>query len=461
MKNQYHHVKLKCSMTAKKLSKFHSRLRKNIDNGSFAKLSRAKQHKLTSRVDKLKERYNSYLHILHKGVATGAIAAAFLITLPSYAQIDLEQQFGTDNPLDTAGLVNQIKPQLVDIDGDSDLDLFVGLSDGTVSYFKNTGTISSPIFERQLGANNPLSSVDTIGYINLSFADIDNDGDYDALITSSRVDFAPFYIYSPIHEYRNNGDANNPVFNLINGDSALLNDIEFHGHCQGTFADADGDGDYDVVIAEGFGSIYYYPNLGTIDSIGLSYSNPDNPFSPIPTLDEPKLTFIDFDNDNDLDVFVTPHADSTLLFENITNGPGAPEYVYNAIDNQLKNITTGDNPAPTFGDLNNDGVLDLVIGNSDGDLLYFESQPVTSGFVSVKSFEMALFPNPVANSAMITSEKMIESLSIHSTTGALMLSLRPNTNAVDLNLGKFNQGTYIISLTATDGSTSSQVITKD
>ncbi len=456
-------------MTAKKLSKFHSRLLKNIENGSFSRLSRAEQHKLTSRVDKLKERYNSYLHILQKGVAAGAIAAAFLVTLPSYAQIDLEQQLGIDNPLDTLTLSDYTAPQLVDIDGDNDLDLFVGIGDGDIQYFKNIGSITEPVFERQEYANNPLSEAQEESYINLTFADIDNDGDLDVLVSHSSYD--SYEYYGHVNEYQNNGDANNPNFVQAYSDTALFDGVEFDPYSQASYADVDSDGDYDVVISTGNGDILYYENIGTKDSIALEQKIEEhNPFGNIAEgfgdYSEPKLAFIDFDGDNDLDVFITPDVDSTLLYENTTDGPGVPVFVYNEVDNTLKDSTIGDFPVPAFGDLNNDGVPDLIIGNgyglqTDGELLYFESQPVTTGLVVTESFEMTLFPNPVINTASISSEKVIESLNIHSTTGVLILALTPNSGSVELDLSEFNEGTYIVSLIAADGSTSSQVITKD
>ncbi|MBD0362591.1 MAG: VCBS repeat-containing protein, partial [Coleofasciculus sp. C3-bin4] len=69
-----------------------------------------------------------------------------------------------------------------DIDGDGDLDLFIGSSDGTIKYYKNTGSVSSPRFVVQTGAANPFNGVDVGSYSTPSLVDIDGDGDLDALI---------------------------------------------------------------------------------------------------------------------------------------------------------------------------------------------------------------------------------------------------------------------------------------
>ena len=69
----------------------------------------------------------------------------------------------------------------VDIDGDGDVDAFAGNYDGDVLFFKNTGTASNPIFtvSPQL---NPFGLESVNGYSFPTFVDIDGDGDLDAFI---------------------------------------------------------------------------------------------------------------------------------------------------------------------------------------------------------------------------------------------------------------------------------------
>ncbi|WP_246844041.1 FG-GAP-like repeat-containing protein, partial [Hydrocoleum sp. CS-953] len=72
-----------------------------------------------------------------------------------------------------------IAPTFADIDGDEDLDAFIGESDGTIYYFENDG---SGNFTEVTGSGNPLNNVD-VGYGSKpTFADIDGDGDFDAFI---------------------------------------------------------------------------------------------------------------------------------------------------------------------------------------------------------------------------------------------------------------------------------------
>lgn len=72
-------------------------------------------------------------------------------------------------------------PAFFDSDQDGDYDLFVGAQDGTVSFYRNTGTPTTPIFVRD-----PTVMVTTAAFATPSFADADADGDTDLFIGSIR-----------------------------------------------------------------------------------------------------------------------------------------------------------------------------------------------------------------------------------------------------------------------------------
>ena len=66
---------------------------------------------------------------------------------------------GPGNPLNGVNVSNMSAPTFIDIDGDGDLDAFVGEWYGTVKYFENTGDAANPAFTQQTGAANPLNGV--------------------------------------------------------------------------------------------------------------------------------------------------------------------------------------------------------------------------------------------------------------------------------------------------------------
>ncbi len=86
------------------------------------------------------------------------------------------------------------------------------------------------------------------------------------------------------------------------------------------FGDIDGDGDYDILLAGGFGREHFIENIGTSDSAIFKYITNQYvvPFSDY-MFQSP--AFCDIDNDNDLDLFIGVIDGYLTLFENI----GAPD----------------------------------------------------------------------------------------------------------------------------------------
>ena len=82
---------------------------------------------------------------------------------------------GSSNPFD--GIVGTyLTPFFADIDNDSDHDLVLGESSGTLKYFENIGTAAVPDFIARVGGANPFASIDVHGRSAPALVDYDKDG---------------------------------------------------------------------------------------------------------------------------------------------------------------------------------------------------------------------------------------------------------------------------------------------
>ena len=110
------------------------------------------------------------------------------------------ERTGTANPLAGVdlGIFSISAPSLADLDGDGDLDAVVGEVGGVLNYFRNNGTATAPDFADQTGVVNPFAGVGVGSSSAPSFADLDGDGDLDAVV--GRPD-------GNLNYFRNNGTA--------------------------------------------------------------------------------------------------------------------------------------------------------------------------------------------------------------------------------------------------------------
>ncbi|SFV89520.1 Alkaline phosphatase [hydrothermal vent metagenome] len=148
-----------------------------------------------------------------------------------------------------------------------------------------------------------------------------------------------------------------------------------------TLADIDGDGDLDLVVGEEGGKLFYYKNTDTtVKHTNPTYINQtggSNPFKDIDVGDLSKLTLADIDGDGDLDLVIGESYGTLHYYKNTdtTAGHTSPTYtVQTGGNNPFKGVNVGIFAAPTLADINSDGNLDLVIGASSGALRYYYNQ---------------------------------------------------------------------------------------
>ncbi len=262
------------------------------------------------------------------------------------------------NPFGVAAVGFGSHPALADIDGDGDLDVFIGDNYGDASFFANTGSASAPAFAPS--SLNPFGLAN-VGLVNSpAFADIDGDGDLDAFLGDGNGD-TRFFV--------NTGSASAPAFAPPAANPFGLANVGYIS--QPSFADIDGDGDLDAFIGTvGYSGILFFANTGSASAPAFAPPVAD-PFGPSSLSYSNPVAFADIDGDGDLDAFVGFGAGDTHFFEN-TGSPTAPAFAP-SLANPFGLLRVSASNFPALADIDGDGDIDAFLGDNDGETFFFEN----------------------------------------------------------------------------------------
>ena len=257
-------------------------------------------------------------------------------------------------------------PRLVDIDNDGDEDLFIGYSSGGMAFYRNTGFPEEPCFELEEWWFQQLPGGN---HCSPDFNDLDGDGDFDLLVGYG------FDLNGGVNYFENTGSPEEPIFTLQYPQYLSFN----FNHVNPMTCDIDNDGDYDLFIGGLYGNILFYRNEGNVshpdfELVSENYENID-----VGT--DAKLCFHDIDRDGDYDLFigfmaVYQGSPGIFFYENIGN-TYAPNFVY-VTDSWEDIIIHSYYSAPYFTDIDSDNDGDLFIGSDDGGITFWRNQEFSS-----------------------------------------------------------------------------------
>lgn len=268
----------------------------------------------------------------------------------------------------------------LDMDGDGLEELVLGdVSFGEATLVENSGTPDSAYMTNQVNNWAPDGDhmIDLYVFPAFFYLDVTHDGVPD-LVAAPNI--MPSKNLNQVWIYENQGTASSPSFDF--SDSAFLQNsmIDMGEGAFPTFADINSDGGADIII--GNRGVWtsggnYSPQLWYLKNTSdgsdfsfeiaskqlVSFNGINDPTSPIPT-------FADMDNDGDLDL-VIGFEDGTLAYYENVGTPTAPSFTLQTAN--YGGIDVGQGAAPELYDLNDDGLFDLVIGEKEGTLNYYEN----------------------------------------------------------------------------------------
>ncbi len=273
-------------------------------------------------------------------------------------------QYPLNDPIVSAG---QNMPTFADIDGDNDKDLFITVLSGAYG-FQLTNNFY--FYENTGGATSPYFELHTQNYFETidffsdvapEFVDIDADGDMDLFIGTA-FDMSEIPWTGRIKFFRNIGSNTTPMFNLE--DTAFLG-TNIGNNLVPEFVDIDADNDMDVFIGDANGHIWFYRNQG--DAFQFDFQS-EGLFENIDLSGFAVPRFHDIDNDGDVDLFIGELTGNIHYFNNM----GTPEmYDFEFITDQFQNIHVEYKSAPDFIDLDADGDADLLIGSGNNNVVIY------------------------------------------------------------------------------------------
>lgn len=219
----------------------------------------------------------------------------------------------------------------VDVDRDGRRDLIVTPNANSLShdfrsmwYYRNTGTDAAPVFQFQQQNLFQDRMIELgLGAIPVAF-DENGDGKMDLVVSNHGYYQTGGSYVGKVALLRNVGSATSPAFDLVTDDWLGLSGSGIGLSMHPAFGDVDGDGDLDMYIGDLQGRLHFYRNTAT-------------------------------------------GAQSQFVLQqvNVTDAGGAV-------------IDVGQFAAPVFHDLDQDGLLDLVIGERNGNLNYYRNTGSTA-----------------------------------------------------------------------------------
>ena len=339
---------------------------------------------------------------------------------------------------------------------------------------------------------NPFGLTDAGGSVRPVFTDIDNDGDLDCFDGLDNGQTAYFNnngsVFSPSFGQWTNanlfgiidvGNNSGPSFADIDNDNKddafvgeLAGDIYYFRNIgtlsspnfaaqvvnpsgisrlgtyySPTFVDIDDDGDMDLFVGAGTGDIWYFQNTGNVNSNQFA-NGVTNPFNLSNAGSRSAPSFVDIDSDGDYDAFVGNQNGNILFYENL--GDKNFPLFSSSVTNPFGLTNVGQLATPTFADINNDGKEDCFVGSSSGDIYYFRNTSVVSveDENNTDLVELKAYPNPVSSILNINPANgniRSEHISVYNILGQkINVNIFSTSNLISLDFSSLTQGAYLL-----------------
>ncbi|MCX6291448.1 MAG: FG-GAP-like repeat-containing protein [Bacteroidetes bacterium] len=443
---------------------------------------------------------------------------------PAAAQMASQQIIFPDSNITTAALFCTFHfHAYIDVDNDGVKDLLVLPGDledvHSIWFYKNTGTTNSPNFIYQSSNFLTGQMIDEGQGACPAVFDADGDGLTDLVVGNNKVFHCSGGTYTnSLHLYKNIGTSVSPAFQLVDSDYAGISSMFLTGPLYPAFGDLDGDNDKDMIIGSDNGLLQYFTNTGGspsnfqltgINFMGIDVGNTSTPqiidlnrdglpdlvvgaknghvnyfqnqgsatvpfFSSTPTIAALGGNAIDtnlrytapfiFDDSGSYKLLLASSSGRVFLYDSIDGNISGNYRLLDTIINMTQGSRTTFNHGIGGGDLNHDGLTDVLLGNYGGGVgLYMQYNP----FMGVPDFPLvkpgfAVIPNPVNDACVIDLKNVTEhgakQLTVMNYTGQVVLQKNFSSARCVLNTHDLPPGVYMIRVISSGRSATGKLV---
>lgn len=352
-------------------------------------------------------------------------------------------------------------PVMFDQNGDGKRDLLVGnffrykptlSKECALLVYRNTGTATDPVFsfydDDFLGISTQILELRSIP----AFGDVDGDGDEDMFLG---LESGEIYVYTNTAGPGNPVAFTGPVI-LSDANSQPINVVAYSAP---QLFDLDDDGLLDLIIGNKTGELAYYKNTGTSSTAVFTHVTDTLGGIDVATSTPDGYAIPHFFRVNDTTHLFLGAYDGKLHYYDQIDGHLHPDSVFNLVSPAYRGIDVGLYSAFWVEDIDNDGLLNLFVGQDRGGLFHMEADPNSTASVNenpVITREWTAAPNPT--SALVTIQAKspdlqaeLEVWTIHgerilqtTCTGKMLIDLEDYAGGMYLIMIRHERGQEII-----------------